>query len=107
LDESSAALDGDTASRITDAIHELKRREGGPTIISISHRLTGLEAYDAVAVVQAGRVAAMGPYADLMRDPTGPLANLLQGRDSKDQDPHHEGEGGEKGESAVVLDEAQ
>lgn len=64
LDEATANLDALTERDVLAAIHELMR---GRTTLMITHRLSGLEIFDSVLVLQAGRLVEQGIYADLLR----------------------------------------
>ncbi|MFG2606797.1 thiol reductant ABC exporter subunit CydD [Streptomyces sp. NPDC048514] len=63
LDEPAEHLDLATADALTADL--LAATEGRTTLL-ITHRLAGLDAVDEVIVLDAGRVAQRGPYADLV-----------------------------------------
>ena len=62
LDEPTSALDVHTEVAVRDAIAELR---GRTTVVTIAHRLSTLDACDRVAVVDGGRLVALGAPADL------------------------------------------
>jgi len=66
FDEATAALDNQTEREVTRAIAAL---HGQRTLIVIAHRLTTVEACDRLIFLQDGRVAAVGRYDELMRNP--------------------------------------
>jgi ATP-binding cassette subfamily B protein len=88
LDEATSALDTESEQAIQ---HALDRLMTGRTVIAIAHRLSTLQRFDRIIVMDAGRIvddgspgalaARPGPYRDLLRkqqmDPvvvTGPVA---------------------------------
>jgi ATP-binding cassette, subfamily B, bacterial len=64
LDEASSALDTETEREVQLALAELGR---GRTVIAIAHRLSTLNAYDRILVLEDGRITEDGPPADLRR----------------------------------------
>ena len=67
LDEATSALDSPTEQRIRNALTRL--REGRTTIV-IAHRPSTIETADRVAVMQEGRLAAVGTHAELLGSST-------------------------------------
>ncbi|CAO0827700.1 ATP-binding cassette, subfamily C, CydCD OS=Streptomyces microflavus OX=1919 GN=Smic_40000 PE=4 SV=1 [Streptomyces microflavus] len=74
LDEPAERLDLVTADALTADL--LAATEGRTTVL-ITHRLAGVEAVDEVLVLDAGRVAQRGPYAELAAE-DGPLRRMLE-----------------------------
>ncbi len=64
LDEATSALDARTEAAV---YQEIFRTAEAATLIMVSHRLNGLEAFDQIIVMEAGRVIEVGSYEDLMR----------------------------------------
>ncbi|MBN1202460.1 MAG: thiol reductant ABC exporter subunit CydC [Anaerolineae bacterium] len=64
LDEPTANLDTVTERAVMDALHAAMRDR---STLLITHRLVGLEAMDAVVVLQAGRIVEQGRHADLLQ----------------------------------------
>lgn len=64
LDEATSALDARTES---DVFAEIFRKADEATLVMVSHRLTGLERFDQIIVMEAGRMIESGSYDDLMR----------------------------------------
>jgi ABC-type multidrug transport system fused ATPase/permease subunit len=62
FDEATSALDNETESAVMACIDELRDRL---TLISVAHRLTTVERYDRIYVLDDGRVAGAGTYAFL------------------------------------------
>lgn len=62
LDEPTSSLDADTESRIAAS---LKKLHGQVTQIVIAHRLTTIEDADVVYLIEDGKIAAQGSFADL------------------------------------------
>ncbi|HEX2659606.1 MAG TPA: ABC transporter ATP-binding protein [Polyangia bacterium] len=65
LDEATAALDNKTERDLTEAIERLRGRK---TLIVIAHRLTTVQRCDALMFLSHGRLQAMAPFAELLRD---------------------------------------
>ncbi|ALV34725.1 thiol reductant ABC exporter subunit CydD [Streptomyces sp. CdTB01] len=74
LDEPAEHLDLVTADALTADL--LAATEGRTTLL-ITHRLAGLEEVDEVVVLDAGRVAQRGAYAELAAVP-GPLRDMVR-----------------------------
>ncbi|MEU1150155.1 thiol reductant ABC exporter subunit CydD [Streptomyces sp. NPDC005863] len=74
LDEPAEHLDLPTADALTADL--LSATEGHTTLL-ITHRLAGLDAVDEVLVLDAGRVAQRGTYAELAAE-EGPLRRMLE-----------------------------
>ncbi|MFI8204496.1 thiol reductant ABC exporter subunit CydD [Streptomyces sp. NPDC085937] len=72
LDEPAEHLDLPTADALTADL--LAATEGRTTVL-VTHRLAGLEAVDEVIVLDGGRVAQRGTYADLVST-EGPLRDM-------------------------------
>ncbi len=66
FDEATAALDNQTEREVTRAIAAL---HGKRTLIVIAHRLSTVESCDRLIFLQSGRIAAVGRYDELMRNP--------------------------------------
>ena len=74
LDEATSALDSESEHAIQEALNRLMQ---GRTVIAIAHRLSTLQNFDRIVVMDAGRVvddgtpeelaARPGPYRDLLR----------------------------------------
>lgn len=63
LDEPTSALDARTEAHV---FHEILRQAVDRTVVLVSHRLTGLEQFDQIVVMEEGRVVETGSYDDLM-----------------------------------------
>ena len=66
FDEATAALDNLTEREVTRAIAAL---HGQRTLIVIAHRLTTVESCDRLIFLREGKLAGVGAYAELLRDP--------------------------------------
>jgi ATP-binding cassette, subfamily B, bacterial PglK len=67
FDEATSALDTPTERELIAALEALR---GVKTLVVIAHRLTTVRRCDRLAVLRDGRLAAVGPYDDLLaRDP--------------------------------------
>ena len=63
LDEPTEHLDGPTADALSDT---MATALASSTVLTITHRLIGLEAADLIVELQGGRVAARGTHAEHM-----------------------------------------
>ena len=62
MDEATAALDNQTEKHVTQALSQVAKER---TIITIAHRLTTIENYDIIYVMEKGRVVDHGDYQTL------------------------------------------
>ncbi len=74
LDEATSALDGESEEAIQDALGMLVR---GRTVIAIAHRLSTVQNFDRIVVLQAGQVIQDGAPDHLMRH-DGLYRNLIE-----------------------------
>jgi ABC-type multidrug transport system fused ATPase/permease subunit len=65
LDEATAALDNKTERDVTTAIEHLRGRK---TLIVIAHRLSTVQRCDSLIFLAGGRIEAMAPFEQLMRE---------------------------------------
>ena len=63
LDEPTEHLDGPTADALSET---MATALASSTVLTITHRLIGLETADLIVELQDGRVAARGTHAELM-----------------------------------------
>jgi ATP-binding cassette, subfamily B, bacterial PglK len=66
LDEATSALDNETERLISESIRALA---GSKTLIIIAHRLSTIEHCDRIYVLEKGKVARSGTYADVVLTP--------------------------------------
>jgi ATP-binding cassette, subfamily B, bacterial len=69
LDEATSALDTDSEQLIQDALMSLVK---GRTVIAIAHRLTTLNMFDRIVVLDGGRIVEDGVASDILRRRSGP-----------------------------------
>ncbi len=74
LDEATSALDSESEAAVQRALNRLMQ---GRTVIAVAHRLSTLQDFDRILVMQSGRVLQDGTPADLERS-QGPFRDLLQ-----------------------------
>lgn len=72
LDEATSALDNRTQSIVTESLNRIKA-----TRIVIAHRLSTIREADRIVVIDGGRVAEQGSFAELMKQ-NGIFAKLAQ-----------------------------
>lgn len=77
LDEATSALDNLTERAVIDGISAL----GNKTVIMIAHRLNTLRDCDCIMMLEHGKIAASGTYAELMAD--SPAFRKMAGQDTK------------------------
>ena len=63
LDEATANLDGVTEREVTETLHAIS---AGKTLITITHRLKGMEQYDRILVLEKGKIVEKGVHEELM-----------------------------------------
>jgi ATP-binding cassette, subfamily B, bacterial len=64
LDEATSSLDSESEKLVQDALGHLVK---GRTVIAIAHRLSTLEAFDRIVVLERGRIVENGSPAELAR----------------------------------------
>lgn len=74
LDEATSALDSESEAAVQDALARLMRHR---TVIAIAHRLSTLQRFDRIVVMDAGRVIDQGTPAALAAR-CGPYRKLLE-----------------------------
>jgi ATP-binding cassette subfamily B protein len=73
LDEATSALDSESEAAVQDALTRLMRHR---TVVAIAHRLSTLQRFDRIVVMDSGRVIDHGTPAALAGRP-GPYRTLL------------------------------
>jgi len=71
LDEPNSNLDNEGEAALSDALVKIKERGG--IIIVIAHRPRALSAVDIVGVIQAGKLVALGPKEEILRESVRPI----------------------------------
>lgn len=79
LDEATSALDNVSEIEVQKALNELFK---GRTIITVAHRLSTIQDYETIVVIDQGRVAEKGTYEDLLRQ-RGLFYLLVKGETSQ------------------------
>ncbi|MEI8032606.1 MAG: thiol reductant ABC exporter subunit CydC [Chlorobiaceae bacterium] len=64
LDEATANLDGVTEREVNETLDTVTK---GKTLIAITHRLSAMERYDSIIVIDRGAIVEEGRHEDLMR----------------------------------------
>jgi ABC-type multidrug transport system fused ATPase/permease subunit len=74
LDEPTANLDALTERAVMESLRSLI---AGRTTLVVTHRLVGLEAADAILVLQSGRVVQRGRHSELLQE-VGPYRRMWE-----------------------------
>ncbi len=64
LDEATSALDNESEAKILDSIEHFAKEK---IVIAIAHRLTTVEEYDAIYVLQKGKIVDSGTHKELLQ----------------------------------------
>ncbi|MDR3724559.1 MAG: ABC transporter ATP-binding protein [Terracidiphilus sp.] len=84
LDEATSALDAESESLVQEALANLMQ---GRTAIVIAHRLSTIRRANRIAVIEDGRITAIGPHEELLTiSPTYQRLHALQFRDMGEAD---------------------
>lgn len=67
FDEATVGLDAVTEQQVLDSLTSVM---AGRTVLYITHRLTGLEKFDRIAVMQNGQIAEIGSQTELLSRPS-------------------------------------
>lgn len=79
FDEATSALDVESAGMVRESVRRLLReREGGLTVVLITHAREMMEIAERVVMLDAGRVVEEGSFGELV-ERGGMFANLLRG----------------------------
>lgn len=81
LDEATSALDTQSEGIVQNALDKASR---GRTTITIAHRLSTIKDADVIYVMGEGEVLDAGSHHELLRDPNGPYAKLVQAQKLRD-----------------------
>lgn len=85
LDEATSALDAESESLVQIALANLMQ---GRTVMVIAHRLSTIRRATRIAVLEDGRITAIGPHEDLLTtSPTYQRLYQLQFMDQPDDEP--------------------
>lgn len=105
LDEATSALDAESETLVNQALARLLR--GNNTTISIAHRLSTIQRSDIIVCIGGdGRVAQVGPYAELAAQKDGAFAKLMEWQMTGAKEPERGGEPrGEVGEEEHKAEE--
>eukprot|EP00897_Mesotaenium_endlicherianum_P004220 jgi/Mesen1/3826/ME000207S02835 len=93
LDEATSALDASSERVVQEALDGLMH---GRTTLVVAHRLSTIRQADLIAVCQAGQLVEMGDHAELLAQPGGAYAALIQLQQQQPQlqpQPPQEGTG--------------
>lgn len=73
LDEPNSNLDAEGEAALTQAVAAL--REKGSIVIVIAHRPSAIAAVDTILLLQEGRVVALGPKSEILKQVIAPARN--------------------------------
>jgi ATP-binding cassette subfamily B protein len=85
LDEATSALDTESEQSIQEGLARLFR---GRTVIAIAHRLSTLDAFDRIVVMERGRIVEDGPPRRLLQMKGG-VYSRMYGRQLRRAEPEH------------------
>jgi ATP-binding cassette subfamily B protein len=85
LDEATSALDTESEQSIQEALARLFR---GRTVIAIAHRLSTLDAFDRIVVMDRGRIVEDGPPRRLLQTKSG-VYSRMYGRQLRKGEAEH------------------
>jgi ATP-binding cassette subfamily B protein len=74
LDEATSALDTESEQSIQEALTRLVQ---GRTVIAVAHRLSTLDSFDRIIVLEWGRIVEDGPSAELLQL-NGPYSRMYR-----------------------------
>ena len=74
LDEATSALDTESEQLIQEALTRLVQ---GRTVIAVAHRLSTLDSFDRIIVLEWGRIVEDGPSAELLQR-NGPYSRMYR-----------------------------
>ena len=95
LDEATSALDMESESLVQIALANLMQ---GRTVFVIAHRLSTVRRATRIAVLESGRITAVGPHEELLTlSPTYQRLHQLQFTDAGDMPPHETAMAGSAG----------
>ncbi|XP_071441482.1 ATP-binding cassette sub-family B member 10, mitochondrial [Hetaerina americana] len=75
LDEATSALDSESEHLVQEALERIMK---GRTVLTIAHRLSTIRNADLIAVLENGRIAEKGSYAELMAIKDGLFKKLVK-----------------------------
>ncbi|TDL23269.1 P-loop containing nucleoside triphosphate hydrolase protein [Rickenella mellea] len=105
LDEATSALDTQSEGIVQDALDKASQ---GRTTITIAHRLSTIKGANRIFVMGQGVILEQGTHEELLADPEGAYARLVQAqrlRESTKGDAGMEGEAGRDSDSDTAASE--
>ena len=72
LDEATSALDSESEKEILDNIKRIMR---GKTVVSIAHRISSIQDFDNILIIDHGKLASSGRHSELLK--TSDIYNAL------------------------------
>ncbi len=104
LDEATSALDAESESLVQEALGNLM---AGRTVIVIAHRLSTVRRANRIAVLEQGRITAIGSHEDLLQEsPTYQKLYRLQFMDISEGNGNHHGADAEPGIAGALAAQA-
>ncbi|XP_015954693.1 ABC transporter B family member 2-like [Arachis duranensis] len=85
LDEATSALDAESEKSVQEA---LDRVMVGRTTVIVAHRLSTIKNADIIAVVQQGKIVETGNHEELISNPNGVYASLVEIQESASLQHH-------------------
>src|SRR6202012_4633296 len=75
LDEATSALDTESEQSIQEALSRLFK---GRTVVAIAHRLSTLDSFDRIVVLEKGSIVEDGPPRRLLQSLGGPYSRMYK-----------------------------
>jgi ATP-binding cassette subfamily B (MDR/TAP) protein 1 len=104
LDEATSALDTQSEGIVQDALNKASE---GRTTITVAHRLSTIKDANCIYVMGDGALIESGTHDELLRDPDGAYARLVNAQKLRESHPSAGGEEGDHPDADELPDEVK